>query len=170
MSDAGDDQRTAALRPVPREPGTGHGRGGRPPLFRHPWRVTIVVVALLAVVNLGVILLANADTSVDGRPSLPSDIEAISPERGELVGLVDDISVNLADSYTGVLKVNGQEIPEDQLDRVPELGIITFRPGPGKDITRLRTGDNLVEVLYWPRTKDRPENPAHFGWRFRAAA
>jgi hypothetical protein len=168
MDDA-RDRRT----PAPR---AAAGAGGstttarRRPLFRHPWRVAIIAVALLVVLNLGAVLLANADTSVNGRPALPADIESISPERGELVGLVDDVTVNLLDSYTGVLVIDGVEIPEDQLDRVPELGIITFRPGPGKDITKLRTGENTAEVLYWLRTKDRPEHPARFGWSFRAAA
>lgn len=170
MSDARGDGRTPAMRPDPREPGTNAAAPARRPLFRHPWRVVIIVVSLLVVINLGVILLANADTSVGGRAELPADIEAINPERAELVGLVDDVSVNLDDRYTGVLKIDGIEIPEDQLDRVAELGIISFRPGPGKDIEKLRAGDNTAEVLYWPATKDRPANPAHFGWSFRAAA
>ena len=140
------------------------------PLFRHPGRVAIVVITLLVVLNLGVILLASTDTSPGGRPSLPSDVESISPERGALVGPVDDVTVDLLDGYTGVLVIDGKEIPEDQLDRVPELGIITFRPGRDKDISRFSAGDNTAEVLYWPRTKDRPDTPGRFGWRFRVAA
>jgi hypothetical protein len=132
--------------------------------------VAVVVVALLAVLNLGVILFENADTNPGGRPALSADIQSISPERGELVGPVDDVTVDLADSYTGVLVIDGKEIPEDQLDRVSELGIVTFRPGPNKDISRFRAGDNTAEVLYWPRTKDRPARPARFGWTFRVAA
>jgi len=142
----------------------------RPPLFRHPGRVAVVAVLVIAVLNLGVILLANSDTSVDGRPRLPNDIETISPERGEITGLVDDVAVDLLDNLTGVLVIDGVEIPEDQLDRVEELGLITFRPGPDKELTRFRTGDNTVVVLYWPRTKSRPVDPASYGWRFRAAA
>lgn len=130
----------------------------------------MVAVALIVVLNLGVVLLANSDTSVDGRARLPNDIESINPERGEITGLVDDVSVDLLDSLTGVLVVDGLEIPEDQLDRVEELGLITFRPGPGKELTQFRAGDNTVEVLYWPRTEDRPAEPARYGWRFRAAA
>src|SRR5262245_14986240 len=114
-------------------------RSNRPPLFRHPGRVAIVAVALLVVLNLGVILLANADTWPGGRPTVPSDIQSISPERGELTGPVDTVSVDLRDIYTGVLAIDGQEIPEDQLDRVQDLGVISFRPGPGKDIARYRS-------------------------------
>jgi hypothetical protein len=158
------------MRPVPREPGATGTAPSRRRIFQHPGRVAVVVVALLLVVNLGVILLENADTSPGGRQDLTADIESITPERGELVGPVSDVTVDLVDSYTGVLVINGNEIPEDQLDRVPELGIITFRPGPSKDVAKFPAGENTAEVLYWPRTKDRPDNPARFGWRFRVAA
>jgi hypothetical protein len=163
MADARDKGRKAL-------DGSRGPQGARPPLFRHPGRVVIVAVGLLVVLNLGIILVANSDTSVKGRAALPNDIESISPERGEIASLVDDVTVDLRDNLTGVLVVDGVEIPEDQLKRIDELGVITFRPGPNKELSRYRAGDNTVVVLYWPRTKARPANPASFGWRFRAAA
>ena len=145
--------------------------GATPPrrrLVKHPGRVAIVLGVALLVINLGVILLATADTSENGRRPLPNDIESISPERGELTGLVDTVSVNLHDDMSGVLVVDGIEIPEDQLDRVVGLQIINFRPGPGKEIPRFRAGDNTVVVKYWQgRLQDRPANPYSFGWTFR---
>jgi hypothetical protein len=149
--------------------GRSRAKGSRP-VFRHPWRVAIVAVAVLAVVNLGAILLASSDTTPGGKVDLPTDVESISPENGALAGLVDDVTVDLRDSYTGVLVIDGVEIPEDQLSRVEELGLITFRPGAGKEISRFRAGENTVDVLYWPRTKERPDKPFHYSWRFRAAA
>lgn len=140
------------------------------PLFRHPWRVAVVAIGLFAILNLGAILIANSDTTPGGNATLPTDIESISPEKGALAGLVDDVTVDLRDNYTGVLVIDGVEIPEDQLSRVAELGIISFRPGADKDISRFRAGENTVEVLYWPRTKARPDNPFRYSWRFRAAA
>jgi hypothetical protein len=145
-------------------------RTARRRLFQHPWRVAIVAVALLAVVNLAIILLATADTSSPDRASLPDVIESITPGQNELTGLVDDVSVDLLDNLTGVLVIDGVEIPEDQLARVPELGVITFRPGPDKELSRFRAGDNTVVVRYWERTRERPASPASFGWTFRAAA
>jgi uncharacterized protein (DUF934 family) len=68
------------------------------------------------------------------------------------------------------LLVDGREIPEDQLDRIEQLGVITFRPGPDKEIARLAAGENTVVVYYWPRTDPRPAKPFVFSWRFRAAA
>jgi hypothetical protein len=70
-----------------------------------------------------------------------------------------------------VLVVDGLEIPEDQLDRVKELGEISFRPGPGEAITKLRTGSNEVVVKYWSqKLTNRPANPPSFGWSFQASA
>jgi hypothetical protein len=140
-------------------------------VFRHPWRVAIVAIALIAVLNLGILLLASSDTSAPGERALPVTIEAISPESGEITGLVDDVTVDLRDDLRGELVIDGVPIPDDQLDTVPELGIITFRPGPGKELTRLRAGDNDVLVRYWKRLGGTREDPlGTFGWRFRAAA
>src|SRR3954451_1656301 len=112
------------------------------PLFRHPWRVAIVAVAIIGVLNLGATLVTNSDTTPGGKVELPSDIESISPANGALAGLVDDVTVDLADNLTGVLVIDGREIPEDQLDRIAELGVITFRPGPDKEIPHYIAGEN----------------------------
>jgi hypothetical protein len=145
----------------------------RPSTVRHPWRVAIVAIALVAVVNLGVILIATSDTSDPDTSSLPSTVEAVRPGSGELTGLVDDVMIDLRDDLTGVLVINGTEIPEDQLDVIEELGIVSFRPGPDKELTKLHDGVNTVVAYYWPRTEDRPEQlsgtPSH-GWTFRAGA
>jgi hypothetical protein len=142
----------------------------RPKLFRHPWRVAIVTGVLVLVLNLVVIVLANTDTSPGGRAPLPVTVESISPERGALTGLVDTITVDLRNDLTGYLVVDGQRIPDDQTDRVAELGVLSFRPGPGKVLTKFVTGDNTAVVYYWPRTKAEPAHPPNFGWRFQAAA
>jgi hypothetical protein len=106
------------------------------------------------------------DTERSTRRPCPR-VEAISPENNEITGLVDDI-VDLR-RPTGVLVIDGIEIPEDG-SIAARLGVVTFRPGPDKELTRLRAGENGVVVKYWERTKDRPANPPSFSWRFRAAA
>jgi hypothetical protein len=140
-------------------------------LVKHPWRVAIVLGTVLVLLNLVVIMLANTDTTEKGLKPLPNEIQSISPERGELTTLVDTITVDLRDDMTGVLVVDGVEIPEDQLERVVGIQEVSFRPGPNKEISKFRAGDNTVEVLYWPgRLQDRPDKPYRFGWTFRAGA
>ena len=168
--------------PAPASPSVALARYGRvvadaaprARAFRHPWRVAIVAIALFAVLNLVVILVANSDTSKPGTESLPVTVEAVSPAPGELTTLVDNVTVDLRDDMTGDLVINRLVIPEDQLERTPELGIVSFRPGNGKELTKLNSGENTVIVYYWPRTADRPEPlesaKLRYSWTFRAAA
>jgi hypothetical protein len=140
-------------------------------IFQHPGRVAVVAVSVVVVANLGIILLNNSDTSLGGRDPLPVTIESISPERGELTSLISTITVDLRNDLTGVLVVDGVEVPEDELERVAELGEISFRPGPDKVITRFRAGSNEVVVKYWSqKLTNRPANPPSYGWSFRASA
>ncbi len=145
-------------------------------LFQHPGRVAIVAVGIIAVLNLGIVLLNNSDTSPGGRNPLPSTVQSVQPEPGSIAGPIDTITVDLDDRLTGVLLVKRAgvyvEIPEDQLERVRELGEISFRPGPGKEITKFTAGENDVVVLYWSKTRigGRPDHPASYAWSFQVKA
>jgi hypothetical protein len=140
-------------------------------LFEHPGRVAVVAITLLVVVNLGIFLLNESDTSAPSGSALPADIQAVSPKPDSNTGLVDTVAVDLADRYTGVLVIDGIEIPEDQLTRVVGIQTVSFRPGPGKEITRFRPGTNQVVVKYWDgRLVDRPAKPYTYSWQFDASA
>jgi hypothetical protein len=140
-------------------------------LFKHPGRVAVVAITLLVTVNLGIFLLNESDTSQPGANSRPVDIEAVSPKPDSNTGLVDTVTVDLADRYTGVLVVDGVEIPEDQLVRVVGIQTVSFRPGPGKEISKFRPGINQVVVKYWDgRLVDRPAKPFTNSWQFDASA
>lgn len=147
----------------------GAGRARRP-LFKHPWRVATVVVALLAAVNLGIFVLARSDTSRETTTGLPFAIASLQPRPGELIRPQDTITAQLRTGLTGVLVLDGQEIPEDQVDRVPELGEVSFRPGAGKDLRQFPPGTHSVVVEYWVQTKPRPAHPGSFAWTFRVGA
>jgi hypothetical protein len=140
-------------------------------LFKHPGRVAVVAITLLVTVNLGIFLLNESDTSQPGANSRPVDIEAVSPKPDSNTGLVDTVTVDLADRYTGVLVIDGVEIPEDQLVRVVGIQTVSFRPGPGKEISKFRPGINQVAVKYWDgRLVDRPAKPFTYSWQFDASA
>ena len=140
----------------------------RRPVFAHPWRIVVLVVAMLILVNLAVILLRSADTSSTPNGALPTMIESVAPGNGEIVRITDTIAVDLNDGYTGVMAIDRAEVPEDQIERVVPLGQITFRPGPGKDIEQFSPGVHTVTVSYWPQTEDRPARPATYTWTFKA--
>jgi len=137
--------------------------------LRHPWRWAIVGLVVIVVLNLVFIALDESDTSPNGR-TLPSTIDALTPAPGELVRLQDTVGADLRDDLTGVLVLDGQEIPEDQLERVVPLAEVTFRPGPDKDLERFEPGVHNLTVLYWPQGKARPAKPGSYSWSFRAGA
>jgi hypothetical protein len=145
-------------------------RPARAPLFRHPWRIVIVVGALALVVNLAIVLGMNSDTSDRGQQGINKDVLQIRPGRGSIVNPLDDIEVRLRSGLTGVLVLNGKRLPEDQLVVDNATSTITFRPGPGREISRLAAGPNDVGVLYWKQTEPEPAKPQSFGWTFRVAA
>jgi hypothetical protein len=140
-------------------------------LFQHPGRVAIIAITLLVTLNLGIFLLNESDTTAPSDTALPVDIQGVSPAPNALTGLIDTVSVDLADQYTGVLVIDGIEIPEDQLERVVGIQTVSFRPGPDKAISRFRAGVNQVVVKYWDgRLQDRPAKPFSYSWQFRASA
>jgi hypothetical protein len=152
--------------------GTAGTRPARARLFRHPWRVLIVVAALALVVNLVIILGMSSDTSDRGQQGINEDVVQIRPGRGSVVLPQNDIEVRLRSGMTGVLLLNGQRIPEDQLVIDNATSTITFRPGPDKDIETLPAGGNDVTVLYWKQTEPEPppRERGSFQWSFRVAA
>lgn len=135
---------------------------------RRPWRVVIVVVGLLVAVNL-LIVAGLATEQGDEREPLPAAVESVQPIQDGIASSSDGIVVDLRDDTTGVIILDGTEIPEDQLQRTEDLGIVEFRPGEGREITRFEPGYHQVTVRYWPRTGTRESDAESFTWRFRAA-
>jgi hypothetical protein len=142
--------------------------GARRPIFRHPWRIAIVIGVLVVVANLAIIINAVSDTSDKSRV-FPSEVENVNPPPNSVTGPIDTVSADLRNDLTGVLIIDRQEVPEDQLTR-DSLAVVSFRPGPGKDLRRFSAGTHQVTVLYWGATKPRPKHPAGYSWSFRAAA
>lgn len=132
---------------------------------RNPWRVVIVVAGLLVAVNLIVWAGLSAEQGDDGKP-LPGAIESIVPVEGGLTSSNSSVQVDLRDDMTGVLVIDGAEIPEDQLRVTADLGIIEFRPGEGQEISRFEPGSHTATVVYWPRTGSRTDSES-FSWDFR---
>lgn len=130
----------------------------------------IVVGGLALVVSLVLVLGYNADTSDQGKQNPNADIAQVRPAPGSIATLQDDIEVRLQSGLTGVIVLNGKRIPEDQLLIDNSTGTISFRPGPGKEISRLPAGSNDAAVLYWSQTQPEPAKPKSFGWTFRASA
>lgn len=135
--------------------------------FQHPWRFAIVVAGLMAVLSLAVVAGLNADTDTpDGGDSLPADVESVLPEPDTLADPQQGIDVTLRPGLTGVIQVDGIEIPEDQTNR-PSESTMSYQPGPEREITRFETGPHRVTIVYWPTVRTREEAAQTFSYGFR---
>ena len=126
---------------------------------------------MLGILAVAAALFASAIIVAAGNSSsadLPVAIQTVSPGSGDNVLSQSDIVVDLAAGYTAELEVNGVEIPEDHLFRVPGLNKVTFRPGQGKVVERLLPDQNCVRVRYWQIVLGRNDAQFHT-WCFFAS-
>ena len=147
------------LRPL----SAGAATGGRRRL-----RLQTVLLVVAGVVAMNLLVAAVVIGGRDEGPTLPSNIEAVIPAPGSGMLAQDAVGADLSDTFTGVLVIDGVEIPEDQLQINKPLGEVGFRPGDGKEITRLEEGFHSATIIYWPQDRSREEAAKSFTWSFRA--
>jgi hypothetical protein len=76
------------------------------------------------------------------------------------------VGVDLGRRYTGVLVVNGIEVPESQLVRRPALNQVFFTPGEGLVLEQWQPGRNCVSAIIWPLTSSRSNRSRTVDWCF----
>jgi hypothetical protein len=121
-------------------------------------RVLTFVIAVLAI---GAIVyaaqLAQTGDDVDEPVLSGADVEALIPPRNSEILAQEPLGIDLAPGYTGVLIVNGIEIPEDQLIRRNGLDEILYRPSGDDAAVEYVAGENCVVALVWPVEESRLE-------------
>lgn len=157
-------------------PATRTDGASRAPLFRHPGRAAIIGGILFAAVALVLGAIGSADTSdLSADQAVPKQVQTFSPAANAIVGPTTPIVVDLRDDLVGDLTVCGPSpeqctpIPFDQLDFVPSLGQITFRPTEKTDLTEYPSGPVTVRVDYRLQGSEGAE-PGSFTWTFVAKA
>lgn len=98
--------------------------------------------------------------------TLPPEVERIVPSAGSIIRPQGAVLVDLVDTYTGVLAIDGEEIPLDQLTVVEPLGQISFSPDEAKEITRFEPGTHSATVTFWEKAETRASAQS-FTWQFR---
>lgn len=121
------------------------------------FRVVAALIVTLAVTAFVLAYFAAQEGEDD--PVLESGnadfVETLIPQRNAQVPQQSSVGIDLASDWTGVLVVNDVEIPEDQLQITPELGLIQFTPGPDTEVEELRAGVNTITAVVWPRSDTR---------------
>jgi len=140
--------------------------------IEHPGRFAIIAGGLILVAVLFAGAISTADTK-DRRTLLPTQVQSFSPQDGAIVPPQEQISVDLRDDLTADLELCTPTqgtgpctvIPADQVEFVPGLGQLTFRPGPGKAIEAYEPGTNRVRVTYRSQADPAKDNGV-FSWSF----
>jgi hypothetical protein len=97
-------------------------------------------------------------------------VERLVPPQGSQVLRQTELGIDLAPEWTGILQVNGIEIPEDQLRRVPAQNQVFFTPGPGQEIEELPPGQvNVVALIWRPVAGETRDDADTIRWSFAVA-
>lgn len=109
--------------------------------------------------------------------ALDPAVRRVFPEPGRLEVRQVRIGAELVPGYTGVLQIDGLEIPEDQTERPGELGTqnapaglaalgaVAFTPGPTKEIEALSPGRHCATVVFWQEAAER-DTGRRYQWCF----
>lgn len=128
-----------------------------------------VIVLLLAAATGLLVWGGIVQESEPPASAVDSAVEELIPGRDSVaVPRQARIGVDLAPTWTGVLLLDGLEIPEDQLDRNAPLNQFYFQPGEGKEIERLSPGRVVATAIIWRPTlgESRGSGSRSFSWAF----
>ena len=130
--------------------------------FITPYRVVVSVLLAAAFA----ILYVGVNAAKDPEPSNSRDqrIVNLSPAPDEFALRQDRIFVELDPAYTGILVVDGTEIPEDQLDHREGLNTVGYTPGKGTETGALKPGPRCAVVVYWPSASTRERDSDSYRW------
>lgn len=125
-----------------------------------------LIMTLIAAIAIGGYVFVFTQPKQDDLGPLPEAVESVSPPGGNLDLRQVTISADLAPGYTGILNLDGVELPLDQQVVVDALNSVTFRPDPNGDFGELAPGPHCATVRY--RRIGRPaEESATYNWCFR---
>lgn len=131
-----------------------------------PKVVKLVVIPLLLIVAVAAVLWVALDDSDGGGTPESVVVEELIPGEDTNVLRQSEVGIDLLAGWDASLVVNGERIPDDELDRIVELGRITYNPGPEQSVESLLVGRNCVSATYW--AVPTPEETFTRSWCFQA--
>jgi hypothetical protein len=125
-----------------------------------------LIMTLIAAAAVGGLVFAFSAPTEGDKKNLPPGVESVFPVSGNLELRQVSIVADLQPGYTGYLAIDGNEVPEDDVQFVDALNTLTLKPGPGSDFATLEPGSHCATVFYrqigQPRT-----NSTSYRWCFR---
>ena len=152
---------------------TGSGQtGGFRGAFNR-YRTVLGRVGVAATIAFAVWLLisgANGNRSTPEAAALPIGLERVGPASlATNVPSQSTVFADLAYGNTGVLVVQGREIPLDQLDYERATGMLSFTPGDDKEYKKLPGSDVRVVAIFWPEQGERATDASEYAWSFKVS-
>jgi hypothetical protein len=131
-----------------------------------------VVIGLVLLFGVGAFALAGLTGGEDRSDILirgNAALEGFVPFRGEEVQQQHDVALLLAPGWRGeIITINDTPIPFDEQMWSEALNSVTFTPGIGKVLERLKPDSNKVLVEYWNIAAGRADSQ-RIGWEFSAS-
>ena len=93
-------------------------------------------------------------------------VDDLIPQRNAQVLQQQTVGIDLIPTWTGVLVIDGTEIPQDELQVTQEIGLIQYTPNEGQAVEQLLAGTNTGNAIVWPLAES-PETAARtISWTF----
>jgi hypothetical protein len=151
---------------------------------------TLLVMSFVIAIGLALVVRGLAvSITGDDRANLPDTIESVEPvPAAEQVLSQTRVFVDLENGYTGVLVIDGVELPTVSIDDVAEQftaepgqqvdlpattiyepgnATLTFTPSDDALVQKFETGVHRVQVIYWKVIEGR-QRPRSYNWTFTA--
>jgi hypothetical protein len=115
-----------------------------------------IVISVILAAATALLFVGLTGVSTKSGPTLPRGIDGVIPSGSTLDVRQARIGVDLSDGYDGALQIDGNEVPDTELERVVGLNQLFYLPGPRKTIP-VGVGDHRVTVIYWLASQSREQ-------------
>jgi hypothetical protein len=131
-------------------------------------RQRIVISVLLAAAVVGLVFaFQSAQEPKDKVVQRDSRVVALFPKDGDIALRQDSIFAEVVVPYTGVLRIDGVQIDEPQLQRIQtgKETRLSYTPGPATVTGYLAAGVHRASVIFW-RPEDGRDKASEYSWSF----
>jgi hypothetical protein len=136
------------------------------PTLRRVLSAVVVVLAFGGIV-FACTQIETDDGSNDIAVTESGPVEQLIPPRGSEILRQEAVGVDLRPGWTGVLVINGVEIPEDQVDdaNLASTGELLYVVGDGKAVEQFEAGENCIDAVVW-RVEESRDDSRTVSWCF----
>ena len=137
------------------------------PTFRTIVTPRRLIISLLLVLGVGLIVFGVSGTRDPAAPDYKdSAVEGTYPKPGERDVRQARIGIDLASGYTAQLQIDGQLIPDDQIEKVVGLDQYFYTPGPGTETGPLAPDRHCATAVITKIAQQGVEQTHNFSWCF----